>query len=318
MSFGMSTNLPYLSNYEKAHTYFEGRAKPPRSKNYEINERPLTSVTAKHYKIIKGENANGKYYDLKLYSTIMARFYEPDADGGERKLYRGDSSMTSRSFMWQVLGVGSNNYLESDKGEVIAPIYSRAAFDDMGIPFSLDAYFKDNKLITSKSHHTPHYKLLSSAEDRADRVQKKANLENYVLLAMMRMPDYADNVDIDGRMGRPFGEYNFVHHAKEAVDDIINGTPTEENINTFFKIGQSVFDMIASKRAYDQQGFNLNSWSGKKGTLADLKKPVTESDFSKALTKRCLAIAGANKQSQKIEIPQFAPVREYPHSNVHV
>ena len=315
MSYGISNNLPYLTNYNKAHTYFEGRAKPPRSKNYEINERPLASVSAKHYKIIKGEN----YYDIKLYSTIMARYYAPDADGGARQLYRGDNSMTSRSFMWHVLGVGGINDTESDKGKVILPVYSRTSIEDKdGTLFSLDAYFKDDKLITSKSQHTAHYRYISNNADKAERAQKKANLENYVLLATMRLPDYTASVTLDHSMGRPFGEYAFVRHADDAVKGIVDGTPTEENINTFFQIGQAVFDMLASKRGYAQNNFNLNTWRGTKSTIVDLAQPITESDFEAAMLKRCLALAGANKQSHRVELPQFPLVGEYPRSNVHV
>jgi hypothetical protein len=314
MSFGMSTNLVRLTNYKQAHAYFEGRAKPPRSKKYEINERPLSSVTHAHYKIIKGEN----YYDIKLYSTIMARYYAPDADGGLRQLYMGHNSMTSRSFMWQVLGVGHVNDVESDKGKVILPIYSRSSIEDNGTPFSLDAYFKDDKLlITGKSQHTPHFRFLSNNADKAERAQKKANLANYVMLATMRLPDYTDHVTLDHSMGRPFGEYNFVRHADDAVKGIVNGSPTEENINTFFEIGQTVFDMLASKRGYAQENFNLNTWRGTKSTIKDLAQPVTENDFEVAMLKRCLAIAGANKQSHRVEIPQFPLVGEYPVSNVH-
>jgi hypothetical protein len=314
MSYGISNNLPRLRNYNHAHTYFEGRAKPPRSKNYAINERPLASVSGAHYKIIKGEN----YYDIKLYSTIMARYYAPDADGGERKLYMGHNSITSRSFMWQVLYIGGVNDTASDKGQVILPVYSRSSIEDNGTPFSLDAYFKDDKLITSKSSHTPHYKFLSNTADKSERAQKKANLANFVMLATMRLPDYKDNVTLDHSMGRPFGEYNFVHHADDAVKGIINGTPTEENINTFFKVGQAVYDMLASKRGYEQQEFNLSTWRGNKSTIDDLAKPITESDFEVAMTKRCLVIAGAYKRSERIEIPQFPLVGDYPRSNVNV
>jgi hypothetical protein len=314
MSYGISNNLPRLRNYNDAHAYFEGRAKPPRSKNYAINERPLASVSAAHYKIIKHDN----YYDIKLYSTIMARYYAPDADGGLRQLYMGHNSITSRSFMWQVLYVGGVNDTDSDKGQVILPVYSRSSIDDNGTPFSLDAYFKDNKLITSKSSHTPHYKFLSNTADKSERAQKKANLANFVMLATMRLPDYKDNVTLDHSMGRPFGEYSFVRHADEAVKGIVNGSPTEENINTFFAIGQTVYDMLASKRGYDQQGFNLHSWHGKRSTIDDLAKPVTENDFSEAMTKRCLVIAGAYKRSERLEIPQFPLVGDYPRSNINV
>lgn len=317
MSYGISNNLPRLCNYNQAHAYFEGRAKPPRSKKYEINERPLASVTHAHYKIIKGEN----YYDLKLYSTVMARYYAPDADGGERRLYMGHNSMTSHSFMWQVLGVGTRDNIDTDKGRVIMPVYSRVHKEIEGanhMAYSLDAYFKDGKLITDKSEHTAHYRFLPNNADKAERAQKKANLANYVMLATMRLPDYIDHVTLDHSMGRPFGEYTFVRHADDAVKGIVNGTPTEENINTFFEIGQAVFDMLASKRGYAQDNFNLSTWRGTKSTIKDLAQPVTESDFEVAMTKRCLAIAGANKQSHRVELPQFPLIGKYPQSNVHI
>lgn len=316
MSYGLSNNLPRLHNFKQAHAYFEGRAKPPRSKNYAINERPLASVSGAHYKIIKHDT----HYDIRLYSTIMARYYAPDADGGERRLYMGHNSMTSRSFMWQVLYVGGVNEIDSDMSRVVMPVYSRSSIEDNGTPFSLDAYFdtKTNLLITSKSSHTPHYKFLSNTADKSERAQKKANLANFVMLATMRLPDYKDNVTLDHSMGRPFGEYSFVHHADDAVKGIINGTPTEENINTFFKVGQAVYDMLASKRGYEQQEFNLNTWRGTKSTIDDLAKPITESDFEVAMTKRCLVIAGAYKRSERIEIPQFPLVGDYPRSNVNV
>jgi len=249
----------------------------------------------------------------------MARFYAPDAEGVERKLYMGHNSMTSRSFMWQGLYVSEVNETDSDKGRVVMPVYSRSSIEDKdGTPFSLDAYFKDDKLITDKSRHTQHFRFLSNNADKSERAQKKANLANYVMLATMRLPDYTDHVTLDHNMGRPFGEYAFVRHADDAVKGIVNGTPTEENINTFFEIGQAVFDMLASKRGYAQNDFNLNTWRGTKSTIKDLAQPVTESDFEVAMLKRCLAIAGANKQSHRVEIPQFPLIGEYPRSNVHV
>lgn len=317
MTYGLANNLPRLSNYESAHKYFEGRAKPPRSKKYEHNERPLASVSASHYKIIKGEN----YYDIKLYSTIMARYFAPDADGGYRKQYMGHNSMTSRAFMWHVLGVSGVNRMPSDKGEVIMPVYGRVCQDIDSVDaamFSLETYFKDDKLITSKSKHTAHYKFLSSAEDKAARAQTKANLSNFVMLAVMRLPEYHDSVSLDSSLGLPFGQYTFVGGAQEAVRSVIDGNPTQQHVDIFFKIGQTVFDMLASKRGYAQDGFNFSAWRGQKSTIVDLAQPITEKDFETALTKRCLAIVGANKQSERVEIPQFPAEGDYPYKNIHV
>ena len=93
MTYGLSRNLTCLYQYDHADEFFNKTKKPPRSKKYAENERPLGSVPASHYKIIKGEN----YYDIKLYSTIMARYYAPDADGGQRRLYMGHYSVDRKS-----------------------------------------------------------------------------------------------------------------------------------------------------------------------------------------------------------------------------
>jgi hypothetical protein len=301
-----------LPNYASAHNYFENTPKPPRSKKYEVNERPLASVSASQYKIIKGEN----YYDIKLYSTVMARYYAPDADGGQRRLYMGHSSMTSRAFMYDVLNMRQTNCYNDQT--IIVPVYHRSFDAEEGMHYSLDAYFTANQQIdVSRSRHTPHFKYLSNDDDKANRARMKANLANYVMLAMMRLPDYIDNVDLDSHLGLPFAGFPYIRDAKHAVDDILMGSPTEESINTFFEIGQKVVDMMASKRGYAQDGFRLNTWRGPKSTYSELRTPVTEKDFIDAMTKRVLTIAGANKQSQRIEIPQFPKVGDYPMSNIH-
>ena len=314
MTYGLSRNLTCLYQYSSADIFFNKTKKPPRSKKYAENERPLGSVSASHYKIIKGEN----YYDIKLYSTIMARYYAPDADGGQRRLYMGHYSVTSQAFMYHVLNIRQTNY--ANDATIIMPVYHRSfATTDDGMPYSLDAYFTaDGRLDVSRSRHTPHFKYLSNSDDKEERARMKVNLANYVMLAMMRLPDYVANAVLDQRMGRPFGEFSYVHGAKRAVDDILAGDPSEESINIFFDIGQKVVDMLASKRGYEQNNFQLTTWrTGKKSTVDELAKPITEKDFTESMTKRCLAIAGANKQSERVELPQFPKDGEYPRSNIH-
>ena len=92
MSFGNASNLERARHYEEAHRYFTQTAKP-RSSKWSGYERPLGSNAQHHYRIVQGDE--GRYYDVILYSTTMARFYAPNSAGETRICYNGDSRPTS-------------------------------------------------------------------------------------------------------------------------------------------------------------------------------------------------------------------------------
>jgi hypothetical protein len=79
-------------NYDEAVGTFAFR-KAVRSSKWQPNERPLDSKPRSEHRLIEGSNSYGKYFDVKLYQTVMARFYEPKVEDGkrvERRLYMGD------------------------------------------------------------------------------------------------------------------------------------------------------------------------------------------------------------------------------------
>ena len=314
--------LPRVLNYEDADRLFTRTAKP-RSARWAENQRPLKDTRSHHYRI---EKYSG-YYDVVLYQTVMGRFYEPLPDGRQRRLYRGHYSNTSQSFMSNVLYTGAyKSHITTEGKTVMAPVYNNCPFVDLGSSFSADFMFtKDNRLIVAESKHTPHYRFVSSAEDKEKRKRIKAQLANYVMLAVLRMQEYRDNVTISLDKGQPFSGFNGASvEERVSVEVLLHGEPEQRHIEKFLTdIAQEVFDVLASKRGYKQEGFKLpNFWSRNAGHKAsayeDLEKPITEKEFEQALFKRCLSLVRADKPSENQELPQFMPKEDYPRTNIHV
>lgn len=315
--YGSSAHkLPFMRNYAEAHAHFTNTRKPPRSAKWSEHQRPLKNTSAYHYRIEKNEDS----YDIVLYHTVMARYYKPDAQGNERRLYRGHNSQTSRQFMWHVLCIGQYRWNTTTDGrDVATPVYDSCTFADNGKMFSADFMFTpDNKLIVEQSHHTPHYKYVSSQEDKDKRAHIRKQLSNYAMLAALRLPQYEGDVELDHRKGTPFSGFNGASmRERDAIKDMLTEEPTGDSLQFFFdNICQEVFDVLASKRAYNQDGFKMG-WSGT-DDYSTLEKRITQHEFEKAVLKRCLDIVGANVQSERREIPQFINKEDYPRSNIHV
>jgi len=316
--------LPYIRNYEEAHRYFTNTRKPPRSVKWAENQRPLKNTSAYHYRIV--QHSDGEAYDLVLYHTVMARYYKPEADGFERQLLRGHNSQTSHAFMSDVMGVGQFTTARDLHGnEIAAPIYDVVSIKDAGESFSAEWWInQQGRIDTAQSRHTPHYRFVSSNSDKEARKQIKEALANYITLAALRMTEYVENVDFDNRKGMPFSGHNTNFSQRQAVTEMLNGEPTQVMLNVFFQeIGQEVFDMLASKRAYSQDNFKLLShWSKAAGHKSDgydkLEKQITQKEFEQALLKRCIKLADAHRPSDRQELPQFMRKEDYPRTNIHV
>lgn len=317
-------NLPYIRNFAEAESFFNNTRKPPRSARWQGYQRPLKNSSAVHYRIER--LWGGEAYDLVLYYTVMARFYKPDADGFERRLFRGTPTNTSHAFMANVMGVGTwYSCFDLNNNRVAAPVYDKTSIHDSGDAFSALFYFNAaGKLDTSRSSHTMHYRLVSSAHDKAERKEIKAKLANYVMLAVMRMPEYIENVTLDVDLGKPFGGDPREFEKSWAVQDILRGDLTRGGLDCFFEmIAQGTFDVLASKRAYAQPGFAMTDyWSRSAGHPCDgydkLERPITPKEFEQALFKRCLKLAHASRPTQPQELPQFMRKEDYPRTNIHV
>jgi hypothetical protein len=318
-------------NYQEAELLFEDRG-PVRSSKWQPNERPLDPKPVAHHRLIQGSNEYGKYFDVKLYQTIMARFYEPKVVDGkrvERRLYMGHSSQTSKQFMHYTLRVecGANSIWEDGvhaDERIIMPIYTKHFMvdGDNDTPFSLDAVYVDGVLDTVQSEHTKHYRLVADKDVRQFKVKVATHFEPYIMLAQMRMPEFKAECNIDYRYGQKFGGEGYNREYYMAIQEMWNDPePQQRFIDTFFDMCQSAFNIIASKRGADQEDFTMSgSWYSRNNTpssINDLKKPIEMNEFRRAILDRIHKYVGSNSLKKPEEVKQFPINSEYPRSNIH-
>lgn len=331
--------MPYTCrNFEEAQAIFNSRP-AVRSNKWAPNERPLEPKPRAEHRLIQGETSYGKYFDLKLYATVMARFYEPKVEDGkrvERRLYMGHPSQTSRKFMWETthFSVGMNWCRDASGGRsddsIIMPIYTKHFMqDEDGTRFSLAAYLVDGVLDTTRSSHTPHHRLVADKDVRKHKQRVVQLFDPYITLALMRMPEFKENCKLDHNFGHAFGGEGFQRHYLMAIRDMwdalqmTDGMPSTPSINTFFEMCQKAYDVMASKRGYNQKNFEFGRrWysnpNAKLSTVDDLERPVESDDFRRAIIDRIQQYVGSNNLRKLQEIRQFPTKAEYPVSNIHV
>jgi len=244
-------NLPSIESWEAAHSTFNN-TKQPRSK-WADNQRPLKDSRSYHYRIERRNE--GEYYDVILHSTVMARYYKPTADG-RRVLYTGHPSNMSKQFMRHVLNVRhQNNRMTTDGRLVALPIANRDSITDKGSTFSADLWLVDRRLIdVAKSSHTTHYIKRMSPDDRAAHKQARANMENLITLACMRIPEFHGRMRIDYDLLEPFKGINVGFDTRQALEAItsdlfnmLKPESQERRINAFMGLAEEVFDYEATK-----------------------------------------------------------------------
>ena len=328
MFSGSTHQLPYIRNYAEARAQWDKPFKT-RSAKWSKFQRPLRSIAQHHYRL---EAINpDEYIDVFLYSTNMARFYAPDANGHERRLYIGDGSITSKKFMADVLDHGGvDNYcIDTNGKQVMAPVYSpTCVVDSDGTRFSAEYCFTPSGLLdTSQSKHTKHWHKVITAEDRARRGDIRNKWAPFLDLMMYRLPEFEENVEFTNSAGRPFGaspiKFATTRKVQEMGKDLMcDVAPTNECIDAFVEFAQCTFDQIASKRGYEQKGFHVgHPWmrqTGPSSTYADLEKPITALQLRRTLSEKVVAVCGGLERSGYIEIPQFVAKEDMPKSNVYV
>jgi len=317
-------------NYQEAEATFNLRG-PVRSSKWQPNERPLDPKPVAHHRLIKGHNTYGTYYDIKLYQTVMARFYDPEMENDkrvERRLYMGHGSQTSRQFMSHTLRVecGANNIWEDGvhaDERIVMPIYTKHFMHDEGVPFSLDAFYVDGKFVPEYSKHTPHYRLVADNDVRKHKQRVAAHFEPYIMLAQMRMPEFKAECKIDRRFGVKFGGEGFNRAYYQAVQEMHQEPePRQDAIDVFFEMCQKAYDIIASKRGMEQADFHIaGTWWNRsnlpESTVDDLQKPIEMAEFRRAILDRIHKYVGSNSLKKPEEVKQFPKYSEYPRSNIH-
>ncbi len=315
MFAGKTYTLPTIRNYHEAHKYFEGRPKPPRSTKWGEHQRPLKDTRSYHYRIERHED--GDFYDLVLYQTTMARYHKPHEDGTHRKEYQNHDSQTSRSFLWDVADVGGLQPVTDTEGvQRIMPIHYRSM---PGYQFSVDAWFSPSgKLMVDKSVHTRHFRVVSSAEDKATRKMYRQMFDPLLTLVALQLPVFEANLKWDYDTAGAFQSASLSFSARQALNEMAKRVRAgqemhQEGIEAFMEMGQRVFNKIASDRA-DKLG--ILTWHHTPDSY-DAIEPVTEADLTKALWNKFqgeyLGLAG---RSGYVEYPQFPRPEEIVRSNI--
>jgi hypothetical protein len=305
-------NLPSIETWESAHNTFNN-TKQPRSK-WADNQRPLKDSRSYHYRI---ERINGgEHYDVILHSTVMARYYKPTADG-RRVLYTGHPSNMSKQFMRHVLNVRHQNIrMTSDRRTVALPIANRDSIPDKGSSFSADLWLVSEtgihaqRLIdVAKSSHTTHYVKRMSPDDRATHKRARANMENLITLACMRIPEFHGRVYLDYDLLEPFRGVDVGYAVRNALEVLVSGQfaalkpeSQEMRINEFMALAEDVFDYEAVKVAERYPNESILEHVTEK-TLADALWRIAKRECSTL-----------KRKSDAIQLAPFMDVKDFPNT----
>jgi hypothetical protein len=298
--------LPNVTSWESAHNTFNN-TKQPRSK-WADNQRPLKDSRSYHYRI---ERLNGgEHYDVVLHQTVMARYYKPTPEG-RRVLYTGHPSNMSKQFMRHVLNVHHKNTRMTTDGRTVAlPIANRDSITDKGSTFSADLWLVERHLIdVAKSSHTTHYTKRMSPDDKATHKQARANMEPYVTLACMRIPEFLERVHLDYDLLEPFKGVNVGYAARNALEVLASGQfaalkpeSQEVRINLFMGLAEDVFDYEATKAAERYPNDHISEHVTEK-VLADA--------LWRIIKRECNTL---KRRSDAIQLAPFMDAKDFPNT----
>lgn len=298
--------LPNVTTWESAHSTFNN-TKQPRSK-WADNQRPLKDSRSYHYRI---ERLNGgEHYDVVLHNTVMARYYKPTPEG-RRVLYTGHPSNMSKQFMRHVLNVRHDNTRMTTDGRTVAlPIANRDSITDKGSTFSADLWLVDRHLIdVAKSSHTTHYVKRMSPDDKATHKRARANMENLITLACMRIPEFHGRVHLDYDLLEPFRGVDVGYAARNALEVLVSGQfaalkpeSQETRINEFMALAENVFDYEATKAAERYPNDSILEHVTEK-TLADALWRIAK--------RECNTL---KRRSDAIQLAPFMDAKDFPNT----
>jgi hypothetical protein len=303
--------LPSIETWEAAHSTFNNTPRPkgPRSNSvWDDNQRPLKDNRSWHYRI---ERINGgEHYDVVLHHTVMARYYKPTADG-RRVLYTGHPSNMSKQFMRHVLNVHHKNTWTTTDGRLVAvPIANRDSIPDKGSTFSADLWLVDRHLIdVAKSSHTTHYIKRMSPDDKAAHKRARANMENLITLACMRIPEFHGRMLIDYDLLEPFRGVNTTLNARHALDAITSGQfaalkpeSQEMRISSFMQLAEEVFDYEATKAAAKHPNDSI---------LEHVTEKVLADALWRIAKRECSTL---KRRSDAIQLAPFMDAKDFPNT----
>jgi ATP-dependent protease Clp ATPase subunit len=88
-----------------------------------------------------------------------------------------------------------------------------------------------------------------SPDDKATHKRARANMENLITLACMRIPEFLERVNIDFDLLEPFKGVEIDWHYRNALVRAAQGMPniSQAEINMFMGLAEDVFDYEATK-----------------------------------------------------------------------
>ena len=309
-----------MRTYQQVAELYNNTKKPPRSKKYADNQRPLRRVSESHLMLQRDNHS----YVYKINGCEVARFFDPDEHGNYEVAVRGLYATYDINLMWKFTGLYNG---------MTFSVAGRDADDRVRVPFNSRYHEQDkdysallhfnssHQLVVEKSWHADVYRLASTNGDKQKRKDIKNELDAYVTLQLFKLPTLRDNVKLSSNMGRPFGESEVSWSVMGSMQDAMRNLPlpleSQSFMQTFDEVAQDCFNMLASKKVYnvtDRLLYDTSSWARQRDPakaddaqekIDDIVASITPEEFKKSLVARLLSFAGLTKGSQSVPLPQF-------------
>jgi len=308
-----------MRTYQQVAELFNNTKKPPRSKKYAENQRPLRRVSESWLMLQKDAHS----YVYIINGAEVARFFEPNEQGEYEVAVRGLYNTNDINLMWRFTGAFNGMSHTTTTGDTVKiPLNPR--YSDQDKEFSAFLTFNNSQqLVVEKSWHADIYRLESSADDKQKRKDIKTELDAYVTLQLFKLPTLKENCTPSDSMGRPFGESDLSYNLQGTMRDALKHLPlpleSQSFMETFDKVAQDCFDMLVSKKVYavddgrlfyKLRGYygrtNPDEQSDAQEQVNDITDSITPEEFKKSLVSRIMGFAGLSKGSNSVALPQFA------------
>lgn len=306
-----------MYNYQHFDNLYNKTRKPPRSKKYAENQRPLRRVPESWLMLQKDPHS----YVVKIGSTEVARYFQPDEHGNYEVAIRGLHATYDIHLMWKFTGIYSRMTLATTTGETVE-VPLNPFYKDQDKDFSAVLCFNSSdQLIVEKSWHSDVYKKVSTNEDKDKRKTLKAHLDAYVTLQMFKLATLKDNATVEQDLGAPFAEEGLKYQKQCEMRDYLQSVPScldsPAFASLFDEVAQDVFNMLASKKVYniEQRLFwTAHGYYGSKnpdekeqaqGKIDEIVDTITPDELKKSLIHRLMKYTNLTKGSQKVALPQF-------------
>ena len=308
-----------MITYQQTHERFTTTKKPPRSKKYADNQRPLRRVPESHLMLQRDNHS----YVYIINGAEVARYFDPDEHGNYEVAVRGLYATYDINLMWKFTGLYSCRSFETSTGDTVRVPFN-PYYRDQDKDYSALLHFNSSdQLVVEKSWHADVYRLASTDEDKQKRKDLKAELDAYVTLQLFKLPTLRANAKPSAEMGAPFGETDLSYSLQSSMRDALSHSPlpldSQSFLETFDEVAQDCYNMLLSKKAYVVDGgrtlyrgfgwaYHRNPADGDdaRETINTISQSITPEEFKKSLVARLMSFAGLSKGSQSVPLPQFA------------